>query len=498
MSDSKRQKNDSGSILKRDEISTAKSDLSDIAALLKQSSNNMRPVALSYIAEFLPYPQILQDNKIEPLRTKSFYLISHALRNSSERDVRDLLKEIGQIARQSDNDVERRTLTLLQEEAESALQAFQRWGCQIARYRTPDEMRLVAGRYTLSREIKLQEEMDYGEQSFKDAEEALRLCTNPTIQPSESISFLNKKTEGGTQKNRFLVAFEYLINCHFLNSQKRGADSKTSKQMKEVRTRAICDTPVSGYAWGEKLVNEMYHLAKLNEVKDLDPLSKHLPFWDGYALTYEGELMSFLVKTPIFGEKVGPSWCHGQVPLEKFWPRLEELHDQVMSFPLDKNIPPNNSLEALQAFYDKVVEMIWLLGNITPVHKGTGKLVEQWLAMAHIQHHLRTPLIDHKNPQIDVLDITLPLSLYKERFFEFFELTSLPRPIAEMMTKRCSASSKTEKADIKSFPVVAAIAASGGSPVVSSNTSAASTSEQAPVDTPAKNAPGRARSSSKD
>ncbi len=374
-----------------------------------------------------------------------YFIFSTVLRNSPESAVNNLLSTIETMLGSVNTELNSKILTTINECAKKALKDFERWGCQIARYCKSDEMKLVESRYVKSNTLKLKDEMEYGEQSFKDAENALKLCMDPQAQPSNDgpLSFLNNEVKRNEYHLR--IAVEYLINCHYVNSLKRGSGQETANLMKSINLDGFPHTPLAGYAWASDLVDEIYGLAKEGSVDDVALISDFYGpavKFDGYVLIYDGEPLSFFIKNPS-QERHGiniPSWFHGQEPIYKHWPRLESLFNKIMKFPLD-----TTDKVSLKAFYDPVIETIWLLGNTTPVIRGTGKLVEQIFTMAHLRHDLRTPLLRLANPQIDVLNISYPLSVYKKRFlYKFFELESLPPPIARMVASQTTNALETE------------------------------------------------------
>lgn len=366
---------------------------------------------------------------------------SNVLRYSSESDMLKSLDGIKQLIENDMSSTARMRLTSIIKGAEKARKDFERWGCQIARYRAPNQIDELASRYTNSRKIDLQDEMQYGEQCFKDAEEAFRLCTHPDAKPSEdgSLSFLANTVV----RNEFTlrVAVEYLIACHYKNSLNRGSEKWVAEKMKTVRIDVNIDTPLETYNWATPIRDEMYELARTKSVEDLEFISSE----DGYKLIYDREHIGSFVNKPVASDtNQYPKIRHGLPDIKKYWPRLESLFHMAMFFPLN----PTNS-ESLKAFYNHVIEIIWLMGFVTPVERGTGKLVEQIFTIIHLRHALRTPALV-VGKQLDVLDITYALSIYKQikLFKTFFEPESLCDALvadpSEVMTST-TLSKKTDK-----------------------------------------------------
>ncbi|MCL9682960.1 hypothetical protein [Legionella maioricensis] len=422
-------------------------NLGNIPLLRAWHNEDMKAVAreliiapLSHYEDEMREKGLRQDEINAELKKTTYYLISLALRNSSEGDVRELTKIASELLAATD------LRKGFNEGQKDAFKAFERWGCQIARYRKPEELALLSERYLSPQKgpdfISLDQEIAYGERSFKDAEQALKLCTDDKEKPkNKKLDFLNTTPD----RQGMRLAVEYLIEQHANISRERGYPNNL---MNTVRVDPDCYTPLKGYVWATPIIEEMVHLAKDGSIPDLKAVQENQ--FEGFGFEclylYENEIYSVHEFRYTHPNRVNKQyalpalhilhidkWTHGMVSLEKLWPRLEELHHEVMTFPLDRD-----DAASLMEFYDKVIETIWLLGNLTPTVRGTGKTVEQWFTMAHLQHGLRTPALQLKNPQLDVLNITLPLSLYKQRFFQYFEPESLPRPIAQMLKKQRS------------------------------------------------------------
>lgn len=161
-----------------------------------------------------------------------------------------------------------------------------------------------------------------------------------------------------------------------------------------------------------KYIELTYQLANsgLNKDKTLQPLEKE----PGYQFIYEGKVLN----TVRFNEEKGWFWQHGQAEIKDIWPKIEILHKQIMEMKTSEIIKnPKN-------FYNKVVEVIWLMGNLTPMARGTGRYVEQWLSYVHLYHGLDPPILN-RGLQLDCLDITFSLENYQKIFLNFFERNSL-------------------------------------------------------------------------
>lgn len=152
---------------------------------------------------------------------------------------------------------------------------------------------------------------------------------------------------------------------------------------------------------------------------------KQLNSNNGYELIYKGFL---LTKVCFISDNLCPSsksssshWRHGirtEVLASEIWPDIEKLHQLLINMRKD-DIEKNPKI-----FYDRVATILWLLGNLTPLKRGTGRIVEQYLGFIHYYHKLPIP-VSEREFQLDCRNITFPLEEYKKIFLHFFEPASL-------------------------------------------------------------------------
>lgn len=114
-------------------------------------------------------------------------------------------------------------------------------------------------------------------------------------------------------------------------------------------------------------------------------------------------------------------WEHGRAPINATWGRIEDVFEKIWSMNLKK---PSN--KKLTQFYSLAAELVWLIGNTQPMHRGSGTVAEIMLALVHMRHGFKLPMLKTEFPQLDVLDITFPLSDYKFFFTYFFEPSTIP------------------------------------------------------------------------
>jgi hypothetical protein len=143
---------------------------------------------------------------------------------------------------------------------------------------------------------------------------------------------------------------------------------------------------------------------------------------DGYDLYYQGTHLSRIsLKRKIIK--------HGLASVQTIWPVIEKLNAEIAQMTRHE-IEKNPHL-----FYDSVIEFIWLMGNLTPMHRGTGCYVETFLAHFHRQHDLPMPILK-RGYQLDCLNISHSLNIYKKIFLNYFEPNSLASFVVEDHMKR--------------------------------------------------------------
>ncbi len=129
-------------------------------------------------------------------------------------------------------------------------------------------------------------------------------------------------------------------------------------------------------------------------------------------LTYKDRKVSAIVSA----EEHPNVWHHGLAPLEHTWQDLEDTFENLWKMKVDPHSPAS-----LVLFHQEAIKLIWLIGNTTPVNRGSGTVAEWAWALVHIHHGLRVPVLKKEYPQLDVLDITLPLDYFQNNWRQFFE-----------------------------------------------------------------------------
>lgn len=149
--------------------------------------------------------------------------------------------------------------------------------------------------------------------------------------------------------------------------------------------------------------NLYYNNLKLNRIQIVDDENSH--------------------GSPIF------QWHHGLADIDETWPDIEDLFEEIWFMDLS---PPgigelNEYQNKLTIFYEKLAELSWLIGNTQPLERGTGTYAESIVALMHVRHGFKPPILKNNFPQLDVLNITFPLDTYKKIFPYFFEPLTIPK-----------------------------------------------------------------------
>lgn len=109
-------------------------------------------------------------------------------------------------------------------------------------------------------------------------------------------------------------------------------------------------------------------------------------------------------------------WQHGLQPITSLWSDIEDQFQTVMT-----TNPAGNP----QQFYRELIKLIWLIGNTTPLTRGTGTIVESMWAFVHRYWNLPVPILKKEYPQFDVINISSQLETYQNIWPRYFEPSSL-------------------------------------------------------------------------
>ncbi len=279
---------------------------------------------------------------------------------------------------------------------ETAKKTCLSWLPFVAQYSRPKELRIIDKKYQ-QHDLAIQgtvfRDQVYGMKCLQQVEMLLSQLTDDMKPERKEFSELPKSSNG---RQRFAALVEKIA---LFRKQERPDD--------EVGIRdGRSETPISGlYEWGNRL------RAEVQTKTAIKPFFRH-----GTLLT--------TVKNGTFYDGM-LCWMHGQADVEATWQEIEDTFEKIMAFDLKTQLKLDNAPILLKEFYQEAIKLIWLIGNTTPLNHGSGTVVEGTWALIHKHHGLSVPLLKKEYPQLDVLDIALPLKYFQENFNRMFEPQTL-------------------------------------------------------------------------
>ena len=151
---------------------------------------------------------------------------------------------------------------------------------------------------------------------------------------------------------------------------------------------------------------------------------------NGYSITHDNKLITEIIFMP-FNPKgeLGEGFFsgHGRGVTDKVLPEIRMLHNDIVLMD-SKDIRQNPSL-----FYKKIIQVLSLSGKLTLYYRGTGTLVESWLAYIHHKKGLQCPHL--KKVQLDAINISIPTSLEQELFLYFFKFGTFDKSAQDYITR---------------------------------------------------------------
>jgi len=390
--------------------------------LKKYPPNEKETLTLAEIAKNLGHLDILNKlstgSEIKP--DDFFYLISKAYRNSSMHEVENMcnkfLEYISIEYKEHSSPVQQ-----LHEEFNKARELFPQWGSQIARYINPDAMHEL-NKFYKKKNGKIESEIQFGLNHF---ELVKKLCDDKSFRDSElkKINKLNKKcglpiTQNPPQYFMSMRDFTRIIAREHYEDAKKQNDPN-AKSYKIFSTKGhYTDCYLNRYDHMMPFIEEMY---KIKNIK-ITQSKKNKNNGIAYDLSYKKQMLAVASFDKFPGTELPMSWIHGGKEINQFWPDVEEIHKSILEMKKE-DIEKNP-----EKFYEQVIKGIFLLGTLTPLDRGTGRLVEQWFAFVHYYHKLPIPVLK-RGFQLDCLDLTFDvedeLFIYPKVALEFFEPKSL-------------------------------------------------------------------------
>jgi len=310
----------------------------------------------------------------------------------------------------------------------------------ISRYKKPIQVKDLRMVYTQNIiENPLTEELSYAKFCREQVEQLKqKLNDEPAIQPTTKEFAQLPPSTKGTRRAAAIVESIGLKRSE-TQGKRQGLTERTKSgklvhlQFKTLRTNK-CRTPISSvrYMCGHPLVNCVEHMSNAPDITR-SVIDIHDEDIKTYNLIHKGKVVCNVTrqKESITGFEW---WHHGQIPVDKTWQDIEDVFEKLMDFNFQK--PSENDRQAqknyekqLDEFYADAAELVWLIGTTTPLERGSGTVAEWMLGLVFLQNGLELPVLKTEFPQLDVLDLTFPLSDYKDFFTYFFEPSTLPEHI---------------------------------------------------------------------
>jgi len=309
----------------------------------------------------------------------------------------------------------------------------------ISRYTKPNDLFFVRDMYSSkNQEDPLAEELDYAQFCRANVSNFVyKLQGNQLKEPKKNEFMELPPSTTGTRRVAAIIEKIAEIRSASQDAsahpKKDEFDNDITKLFKVLRTTEGCLTPISErYSWAAPMITAVKLLSNAPDmVHNINVKSKiNSPKMSHYILKYKNLPINFVQIERDAGNQ-DRYWCHGRTEVPETWQDIEDCFEKLMAFDLKK--PKDNNAAAFEAyekklheFYEIAAELVWLVGNTTPLMRGTGTVAEWLLGIVHLQHGLEPPVLKTQFPQLDVLDITFPLSDYKDFFTYFFEQSTLP------------------------------------------------------------------------
>jgi hypothetical protein len=372
-------------------------------------------------------------NNEEKINTNEvFYHISQAYRYSNMNSVETLCKNFLQhLKERYSNPKHEKNSNLLIEEINKARTSFPEWASQIAQYTKPSDLRGLEAQYR-TKTSKIEAEVTLGQTHFDYIK---KLYEDKAYRDSqlEKLNALDSKEEINTCKlpivnnvsTKFISMRDFvrLIVRYRSNHAHENKEKKATafNQFKTNTFESNTSCHLSRYDHMLPFAGEM-----LKKHENPDYHNSYLTFFKNLKMT----LFDYNFTSIGEGYQLRPCWIHGLKMSHQniIWPEVENIHKELLEMDA-KKIEQNP-----KRFYELVVAGIWLIGNLTLVERGTGRIVEAWLAFIHYYHKLPIPVLK-KGFQLDCMNLTFDLLTYQQLFFNFFEPASLMKSALTLKEK---------------------------------------------------------------
>jgi len=305
-----------------------------------------------------------------------------------------------------------------------------------------DSIRRVYSNKT-EEEHQLTEEIEYATFCRSQVEEFVEKLQDNTLNEPSSKEFAQlPPSKTGTRRVAALVErIGEIRSARQLARAGKGREIFNKDEYLSFKTLRKIDyeIPIAGkYIWAAPLVNSVELLSISSDIAHKTQMKK--TFFEVITETLRTYELRYnnIVVNKVSVEKQETSYLtpkqichHGQAKVEDTWQATEDTFEKLMAFDLKKPegnnpVAQRNYEKRLDEFYAATAELVWLIGNTTPLERGSGTVAEWLLGIVHLHHGLEPPVLKTQFPQLDVLDITFPLSDYKDFFTYFFEASTLP------------------------------------------------------------------------
>lgn len=244
----------------------------------------------------------------------------------------------------------------------------------------------------------------------------------------------------------FAYLLEKIAEYNATTVSKEQSDTEP-KYFKTLRTRGTFTPMQDQYAWGQILISAVFHYSQSKQIIKYPYLEKIEDIAGKVHCVYALKYRKNIINNVLFYPKEASIGCgHGRFPIQHTAGDIEDLLERMMQYPtleLTSNIGAEEKTSdhrLLTQFYEDAAQLVWLIGNTTPLIRGSGSVAELTLKTIFEYHRLQAPVLKPEFPQLDVLDIIFPLDDYTRLFSYFFEPISLLEPMRKPSLPHLSAS----------------------------------------------------------
>jgi len=282
----------------------------------------------------------------------------------------------------------------------------------------------------------IEEELEYAKFCRTHVEDLLQKLDDGSITKPKESEFAQLPRSGrGTQRAAALIEIIGGVRSDQQKKRKGETLDNTGKleylRFKELRTTDFQTTISNRYISGFPLVCSVNQFSQSPDMTR--SISECVGFNKDLLKTYNMKLYDKVLTNVGIQQDPGGEqwWYHGRLPVKDTWSDVENAFEDLMNFNLEKPVGNDPELQKnyerrLDRFYKTAAKLVWLIGNTTPLSRGSGTVAEWLLGIVCLKNGLQPPVLKPQFPQLDVLDITFPLSDYQEIFTYFFEPSSLP------------------------------------------------------------------------